>query len=214
MERSPGQPESYLLRGGQAGAAQLRLINRIKWPTTEQLLNKAGLQAGMRVLDIGCGGGAVTLRMAALVGPEGEVVGTDLDPSVLRLAQQEAEDLNLPVTFHHLGTEELEEVAAYDFVYARYLLSHLAAPRAGRGGHGAGAATRRPAGRRGYLLSRPRLLSTKRRLRSLCGALPGRSARQGRRPGDRSTLDGHGTGCRASRRASRAGRARLSPRRG
>jgi ubiquinone/menaquinone biosynthesis C-methylase UbiE len=33
--------------------------------------------------------------MAALVGPEGEVVGADFDQSILRLAQREAEDLNL-----------------------------------------------------------------------------------------------------------------------
>jgi hypothetical protein len=51
MERSPEQPESYVLRGGQAGAARLRLINRVKWPTTERLLATAGLRAGMRVLD-------------------------------------------------------------------------------------------------------------------------------------------------------------------
>jgi ubiquinone/menaquinone biosynthesis C-methylase UbiE len=128
MERSPEQPEGYVLRGGQAGAARLRLLNRAKWPTTERLLGMAGLRAGMQVLDFGCGSGDVTLRMAALVGAEGEVVGIDLDPSILRLAQQEAEDSNLPVTFHHLGAEELEEVAAYDFAYARYLLSHLQHP--------------------------------------------------------------------------------------
>jgi ubiquinone/menaquinone biosynthesis C-methylase UbiE len=128
MERSPEQPEGYVLRGGQAGAARLRLLNRAKWPTTERLLGMAGLRAGMQVLDFGCGSGDVTLRMAALVGAEGEVVGIDLDPSILRLAQQEAEDSNLPVTFRHLGAEELEEVAAYDFAYARYLLSHLQHP--------------------------------------------------------------------------------------
>ncbi len=127
VERSP-EPEGYVLRGGQAGAARLRLLNRVKWPTTEQLLNKAGLRAGMRVLDFGCGGGEVTRRMAALVGAEGEVVGIDLDPSILQLARREAEDLNLPVTFRHLGAEELDEVAAYDFAYARYLLSHLQHP--------------------------------------------------------------------------------------
>ncbi len=43
MERSPEQPESYVLRGGQAGAARLHLINRVKWPTTERLLRAAGL---------------------------------------------------------------------------------------------------------------------------------------------------------------------------
>ncbi len=127
VEHSP-EPAGYVLRGGQAGAARLRLLNRVKWPTTEQLLNKAGLRAGMRVLDFGCGGGEVTLRMAALVGAEGEVVGIDIDPSILRLAKQEAAESNLPVTFYHLGAEELEEEAAYDFVYARYLLSHLQHP--------------------------------------------------------------------------------------
>ena len=128
MERSPEQPDGYVLRGGQAGAARLRLINRVKWPTTERLLDRAGLRAGMRVLDLGCGGGAVTLRLATLVGAEGEAVGLDLDPAILRLAQREAQDLNLPVTFRHLGAEELEEAAAYDFAYARYLLSHLRHP--------------------------------------------------------------------------------------
>ncbi len=128
MERSPEQPEGYVLRGGQAGAARLRLINRVKWPSTERLLDRAGLRAGMRVLDLGCGGGAVTLRLAALVGPEGEVVGADLDPSSLRLAHQEAEDSNLPVSFRHLAAEELDEVAAYDFAYSRYLMSHLRNP--------------------------------------------------------------------------------------
>jgi ubiquinone/menaquinone biosynthesis C-methylase UbiE len=106
----------------------LRLINRVKWPTTERLLDTAGLQSGMRVLDLGCGGGAVTLKMASLLGAEGEVVGIDLDPSILRLAQREAEDLYLPVTFRHLSAEELDQVAAYDFTYARYLLSHLQHP--------------------------------------------------------------------------------------
>jgi hypothetical protein len=32
-----------MLRGGQAGAARLHLINRVKWPTTERLLRAAGL---------------------------------------------------------------------------------------------------------------------------------------------------------------------------
>ncbi len=94
MERSPAQHESYVLRGGQAGAERLRLVDRIKRPTPEQLLNKAGLQAGLRMLDIGCGA-AVTPRMAALVRPEGEVVSADFDQSILRLAQRQAEDLNV-----------------------------------------------------------------------------------------------------------------------
>jgi 2-polyprenyl-3-methyl-5-hydroxy-6-metoxy-1,4-benzoquinol methylase len=82
------EPEGYVLRGGRAGAERLRLLNRVKWPTTEPLLRAAGLRAGMGCLDMGCGGGDVTLKMAAIVGVEGNVVGVDRDRAILRLASR------------------------------------------------------------------------------------------------------------------------------
>jgi SAM-dependent methyltransferase len=121
--------EDYVLRGGRAGAERLRLLNRVKWPTTEPLLKAAGLRAGMSCLDMGCGGGDVTLKMAALVGAEGQVVGVDRDQSVLQLARQEADKQDLPVTFRRLEAEELAEESTYDLVFARYLLSHLPRPQ-------------------------------------------------------------------------------------
>jgi ubiquinone/menaquinone biosynthesis C-methylase UbiE len=84
----------------------------------------------MRCLDLGCGSGDVTLKMAALVGEGGGVVGVDSDQAILRLAEQEAERLGLLVTFRRLDAEQLAEESTYDIVYARYLLSHL--PRPGR----------------------------------------------------------------------------------
>ena len=128
MERS-SRSEDYVLRGGRAGAERLRLLNRVKWPTTEPLLKAAGLRAGMSCLDVGCGGGDVTLKMAALVGTEGHVVGVDRDQSVLQLARQEADEQGLAVTFRRLEAEELAEESAYDLVFARYLLSHLPRPQ-------------------------------------------------------------------------------------
>ena len=128
MGRSSGS-EEYVLRGGRAGAERLGLLNRVKWPTTEPLLKSAGLRAGMSCLDMGCGGGDVTLKMAALVGDEGNVVGVDRDRSILQLARQEADKQGLPVTFRRLEAEELAEEAAYDLVFARYLLSHLPRPQ-------------------------------------------------------------------------------------
>ena len=121
--------EDYVLRGGRVGAERLRLLNRVKWPTTEPLLEAAGLRAGMSCLDMGCGGGDVTLRMAALVGAEGHVVGVDRDQSILQLARQEAGKQGLPVTFRSLEAEELAEESTYDLVFARYLLSHLPRPQ-------------------------------------------------------------------------------------
>ena len=128
MRRS-SEPGSYVLRGGRAGAERLRLLNRVKWPTTEPLLGAAGLRAGMSCLDVGCGGGDVTLKMAAIVGAEGNVVGVDRDEAILRLAEQEAERQGLSVTFRRLDAEGLTEQSAYDLVFARYLLSHLPRPQ-------------------------------------------------------------------------------------
>src|SRR5918998_1210642 len=129
MERS-SQSEDYVLRGGRAGAERLHLLNRVKWPTTEPLLRAACLHTGMSCLDVGCGGD-VTLKIAALVGAQGSVVGVDRDQSILRLARQEADKRGLPVTFRRADTEELAEESAYDLVFARYLLSHLPRPQRG-----------------------------------------------------------------------------------
>jgi ubiquinone/menaquinone biosynthesis C-methylase UbiE len=128
MGRS-SRSEGYVLRGGRAGAERLDLLNRVKWPTTEPLLRAAGLRTGMSCLDVGCGSGDVTLKIAALVGADGSVVGIDRDPSILQLARQEADKRGLPVTFRRADTEELAEESAYDLVFARYLLSHLPRPQ-------------------------------------------------------------------------------------
>src|SRR5690348_14971080 len=45
---------------------------------------------GQRVLDIGCGFGDTTQRIAGLVGPTGEAVGVDVAPRFIATAEQEA----------------------------------------------------------------------------------------------------------------------------
>src|SRR5215468_7907830 len=96
-----GQDEfdTYVLRGGEKGAERLRLLARVKWPTTKTLLRRVGLRPGMRCLDVGCGIGAVTLRLAHRVGPTGQAVGIDLDERCLELARQEAARRGLPASF-------------------------------------------------------------------------------------------------------------------
>ncbi|MEB0228170.1 methyltransferase domain-containing protein [Pseudomonas sp. 10S4] len=55
---------------------------------THRLLSDAGVRVGMRVLDIGCGSGEVTLLAARLVGLNGTVVGIDQDENALSMARQ------------------------------------------------------------------------------------------------------------------------------
>src|SRR5262249_46576690 len=81
---------SYIIRGGQAGRERLRLLARVMRPTTTALFERAGVRAGLRCLDVGCGGGDVTLDLARRVGPLGRVVGIDLDAVKITAARAEA----------------------------------------------------------------------------------------------------------------------------
>src|SRR4249920_3213666 len=85
----------YVIRGGEEGRARLSVIGDALAASTAALLESANLGAGMRCLDLGCGGGDVTLMMARAVGPGGHVVGIDMDGVKVRLAQQDARDQRL-----------------------------------------------------------------------------------------------------------------------
>jgi SAM-dependent methyltransferase len=119
----------YVLRGGEEGAERLRLLGRVVGPTTEALLSRVGVAGGMRCLDAGCGLGAVTLELARRVGPAGQAVGVDLDEPILDLARQEVARQALAVEFRAGSVLEPTDGPAYDFVYARFLFSHLAQPQ-------------------------------------------------------------------------------------
>lgn len=83
---SDGTP-SYILRGGDAGAARLRILGAATRATTLRLLERAEVTAGQRVLDAGCGSGEVTAELARIVGPDGHVTALDADAVVLEHAR-------------------------------------------------------------------------------------------------------------------------------
>lgn len=59
---------------------------------TERMLDDAGIAPGMRVLDIGCGPGAVSLMLARRVGHQGHVFAVDQSPRMLELARANAQN--------------------------------------------------------------------------------------------------------------------------
>lgn len=121
---------SYVIRGGTEGRKRLALLARTLWPTTSKLLRSAGLEAGMHCLDLGCGGGDVSLEMAKWVGAGGSVVGLDMDGAKLELAREEAGEQELAnIEFRRADAHSWAEVGAYDFVYCRFLLTHLKEPQ-------------------------------------------------------------------------------------
>jgi SAM-dependent methyltransferase len=57
---------------------------------TRRLLARAGIQPGMRVVDVGCGPGDVSFLVSELVGPDGSVVGIERDEHALATARRRA----------------------------------------------------------------------------------------------------------------------------
>ena len=122
--------EQYAISGGRAGRERLRILSRTLRPQTLELFQRLGVSAGMRCLDMGCGGGDATFELAALVGPTGQVVGLDIDDEKLAIARQEAAALGLGnVTFQNANAMAWAEAPErFDVAYARQLLCHVPDP--------------------------------------------------------------------------------------
>jgi SAM-dependent methyltransferase len=64
-------------------------------PFTRRLLLRAGIEPGMRVLDVGCGPGDVSFLLSELVGTGGSVVGVERDEQALARAHQRTSESEL-----------------------------------------------------------------------------------------------------------------------
>lgn len=138
MTTEGGTKQSYVM--GHSAQELDRLAeqaNHVR-EQSEQLLRAAGLAPGMRVLDVGCGPGDLTIIAARMVGPRGEVVGLDRSPEVLALAQLRAAREGLA----NLGFEACDlstlgdggalpasiAQAPFDALIGRFILKHLPEP--------------------------------------------------------------------------------------
>jgi ubiquinone/menaquinone biosynthesis C-methylase UbiE len=100
-------------------ATQARLVD----PMTRQFFKDAGVVGGMRVLDIGSGAGDVAFLAADLVGPSGEVVGTDRSPIAIAAAQARAKARSLNnVSFLEGDPTVLAFNRSFDAIVGRYVL--------------------------------------------------------------------------------------------
>ncbi|GIJ52041.1 methyltransferase [Virgisporangium aliadipatigenens] len=70
-------------------------IERWLGPATERMLDAAGVTAGSRVLDVAAGAGGQSLAAARRVGPDGQVLATDIAPAILDYAAKAAVDAGL-----------------------------------------------------------------------------------------------------------------------
>jgi 2-polyprenyl-3-methyl-5-hydroxy-6-metoxy-1,4-benzoquinol methylase len=121
----------YILGHSAREVRRLRLQADILRPVTERLLRGAGVCPGMRVLDVGCGAGDVSMLAADLVGPSGAVVGVDGSREVLAVARERARAAGYrQVRFEESSVESFADPGCFDVVVGRYVLIHQADPAA------------------------------------------------------------------------------------
>ncbi len=87
---------------------------------TQRYLMDAGIQPGMHVLELGCGGGEVTEELAVLVGSAGKVVALDRNENMLAMAQERMEKLGSKHTQFVLADATEELSALEDFPYESF----------------------------------------------------------------------------------------------
>lgn len=120
---------SYVLGHVDAEVQRLLLQGRLYNDFTEHALRLAGLRPGMRVLDVGCGPGDVSIIAARLVGPDGAVLGVDSAADVLELARARAVGQGLhTVDFEATAIADLRLEEPVDAVIGRLILMHLPDP--------------------------------------------------------------------------------------
>jgi SAM-dependent methyltransferase len=83
---------------------------------------------GDRVLDLGCGFGDTTRRLAAMVG-DGAAVGLDVSPPVVEVARREAEEAGVANVEFRIADVQTEELGGpYDYAFSRRGIMFFAGP--------------------------------------------------------------------------------------
>ncbi len=120
---------NYMLGHSEEEIRRLMIQAAVLRPITERLLRATGIGWGMRVLDLGCGAGDVSMLAAELVGPTGSVVGIDRSRDVLAVAEQRARSAGFPqIAFVEAAAESFSDPEPFDLVIGRYVLVHQPDP--------------------------------------------------------------------------------------
>ena len=129
METSADPHSLYALGHSEHELQRLSRQGDAIEPFTRQLFEEAGINQGMRVLDVGCGSGDVAFLTANLVGSDGEVVGVDRERKAVDWASARAHSYGLTnVKFVEGDPAEMELDQQFDAIVGRLVLMYYPDP--------------------------------------------------------------------------------------
>ncbi|HLY32781.1 MAG TPA: class I SAM-dependent methyltransferase [Ktedonobacterales bacterium] len=131
MEEQTSSADNYLLGHTPQAIQRLLLLGQIYHPFTRRMFAEAGVTTGMKILDVGCGPGDVSLIAADLVGETGSVLGIDASADMLQVAQTRVQAAGLKhISFLQADLRTLALDQQFDALVGRFILMHLPEPEA------------------------------------------------------------------------------------
>ncbi|HEX7165909.1 MAG TPA: class I SAM-dependent methyltransferase [Acidimicrobiales bacterium] len=91
-------------------------------------LDRLGLREGWRCVDVGAGGGDVSVALAEIVGRDGRIYAVDNDPQARDVVARQAAEHGAQVIAITQAAEDLTLPEPVDLAFCRFLLLHVADP--------------------------------------------------------------------------------------
>ena len=116
-----------------AGDKWVRFADRLDAllaPFVPLILERVALQTGERALDIGCGGGALSLAAEEKVAPDGGVTGVDVSAPLLELARQRSANAGGNSAFVEADAAQYRSSTPLDAAVSRFGVMFFSDPAA------------------------------------------------------------------------------------
>ena len=107
---------------------ELGLRNDVYRRPLATALDRLGLREGWRCVDVGAGGGDVSVALAEIVGRDGRIYAVDSDPRARDEVAKAAAEHGAQVIAITQAGEELTLPEAVDLAFCRFLLMHVVDP--------------------------------------------------------------------------------------
>jgi len=149
QEHAEHDEQSYLLGTDEQELVRLGLQHRLWAESALKLWERAKIQPGMRVLDVGCGPGYASFDLAQIAGPTGCVFGIDTSRAFVDFVRSQAQRRGMPWVDAAVGdamdlSPALDGHEPFDLAWIRWVLCFLPDPEPAIAGM---ASALRPGGR-------------------------------------------------------------------
>lgn len=127
-ERNADQIAYWNGLAGKHWTERQQMQDAVLAPVSKILIDRAGVKAGERVIDVGCGCGATTFDLAQKAGPSGHVMGIDISSPMLARAR-DLTPPGAPVDFTLADATNYEfSPASADLLFSRFGVMFFSQP--------------------------------------------------------------------------------------